>query len=229
MVGGESKKIWIIANWKSNKNIAEALDWVAKVGPEIPRVDQLKVVVCPTFSALSEVKKAVVVGNYPLLLGVQDLSPFGTGAYTGEESAQLLSPLIGLAILGHSERRQNFSETDETVAKKVTQAKSNSIIPLVCVQGPDTPVPEGCKLAAFEPVWAIGTGNPDTPENANQVAGVLKEKYGQDLEVLYGGSVTSENVKSFIAQKNISGVLVGKASLDPQEFLKICRIVQEMI
>ena len=74
---------WIIANWKSNKNIAEALDWIAQVGPEIPRDEKLKVVVCPTFSALSEMKKAITVGNFPLVLGSQDLSSFGTGAYTG--------------------------------------------------------------------------------------------------------------------------------------------------
>lgn len=225
MAGGENKNIWIIANWKSNKNIAEALDWVAKVGPEILKTDQLKVAVCFTFSALSEVKKAIIVGNYPILVGAQDLSPFGMGAYTGEEPAQLLSPLVNLAILGHSERRQNFGETDEMVARKVAQANGNNIIPLVCVKGLDTPVPEGCKLVAYEPIWAIGTGNQDTPENANDVAKKLKQKYGEDLEVIYGGSVTSENVKGFCLQDSINGVLVGKASLDAGEFIKICQAI----
>ncbi len=215
--------MWIIANWKSNKNISEALDWVSQVGPQIIKRDDLEVVVCPTFSALSEVKKAVTVGNFPLLVGAQDLSPFGTGAYTGEEPASLLTQLVDLAILGHCERRKNFGETDELVAKKVTQALNNNITPLVCVQDENTPVPEGCHLVAYEPVWAIGNGNPDTPENANNVAGALKEKYGQDLEVLYGGSVNPDNVKSFITQANISGVLVGNASLDAREFVKICK------
>ncbi|MCL4365645.1 triose-phosphate isomerase, partial [Patescibacteria group bacterium] len=217
-----NKQIWIIANWKSNKSISEALDWVAQVGPEVPKQDNLKVVVCPTFSALSEVKKAITVGNLPLLVGAQDLSAFGLGAYTGEEPADILSSLVGLAILGHSERRQNFGETDEIVAKKVAQAQTNNIIPLVCVQSADTPVPEGCKLVAYEPVFAIGTGNADSPENANQVAESLKEKYGQDLQVLYGGSVSSKNIEAFISQPTISGVLVGKSSLDAQEFIKIC-------
>lgn len=216
--------MWIIANWKSNKNIAEALEWVAQVGPNVPERDDLKVVVCPAFSALSEVKKAITVGNFPLLLGAQDLSPFGIGAYTGEEPAELLSHLVSLAILGHSERRKNFNETDEMVDQKVAQAKQYNITPLVCVQSAETVVPEGCKLVAYEPIFAIGTGNPDTPESANEVAKKLKQKYGQDLEVIYGGSVAVENVKGFAAQKNISGALVGKASLDPQEFLKICRI-----
>lgn len=223
------KNIWIIANWKSNKTIAEALDWVSQVGPQIPKDPELKVVVCPMFSGLSEVKKAITVGNFPLLAGAQDLSAFGLGAYTGEEPAQILNQLISLAILGHSERRQNFGETDQTVAQKVAQAKANQIIPLVCVQSSETPVPNGCQLAAYEPVFAIGTGNPDTPENANQVAETLKGKYGQNLEVLYGGSITSENIKAFIVQPDISGVLVGKASLNPQEFVRICQLAQEKI
>ncbi len=218
------KKLWIIANWKSNKDIAEALEWVSTVGPKIERKESLKIVVCPQFDALEEVKKAVQVGNFPLMVGSQDLSPFPPGAYTGEESAQSLSLFAELAILGHSERRQNFGETDETVAQKTTQAIQNSIIPLVCVQGKDTGVPEGCKLVAYEPVFAIGTGNPDTPENAEEVAKALKQKYGGDTEVLYGGSVTHENASAFIKQENISGLLIGKASLDAEEFV---RIVQE--
>lgn len=224
---GGVKNIWIIANWKSNKTIAEALGWVSKVGTAIPKRENLKVVVCPTFSSLSEVKKAIMVGNFPLLVGSQDLSPFGVGAYTGEESAGLLKELISISIIGHSERRHNFGETDEMVAKKVEQALASNITPLVCVQGEETPVPEGCNLIAYEPIFAIGTGNPDTPENANGVAKSLKQKYGEDLEVLYGGSVNSQNIKSFIHQENISGVLVGNASLDALEFIKIVKVCEE--
>ena len=101
-MAGLDKNIWIIANWKSNKTISEALDWVSQVGPKVPKKDNLKIVVCPTFSSLSEVKKAITVGNFPILLGAQDLSPFGAGAYTGEESAGLLNQLVELAIFGHS-------------------------------------------------------------------------------------------------------------------------------
>ncbi len=219
------KNIWIIANWKSNKTIAEALDWVAKVGPQIPKTDNLKVVVCPAFSSISEIKKTIEAGGFRVMVGAQDLSPFGVGAFTGEEPAEFLSSLIDLAILGHSERRKNFGETDELIAKKVEQAMTNKITPLLCVQGKETAVPEECKLIAYEPIFAIGSGNPDTPENANNVAKELKIRYGQDLEVLYGGSVNSGNVKGFITQKAISGVLVGNASLDAEEFIKICRIV----
>ncbi len=232
-MAGLGKNIWIIANWKSNKTISEALDWVSRVGPQIPKMDNLKVVVCPTFSCLSEVKKAIQVGNYSLIVGSQDISPFGAGAYTGEEPAFLIKELVSLSIIGHSERRKNFNETDELVAKKVEQALAANITPLVCVQGADTPVPNGCNLVVYEPIWAIstgltntpGVGHTDTPEDANEVAKVFKQKYGDDLEVIYGGSVNSTNVKGFVSQLNTVGVLVGKASLDPEEFIKIIQEV----
>lgn len=237
MDGGAKKNIWIIANWKSNKTIAEALDWISKVGPDIPKKEGLKVVVCPAFSALSEVKKTITVGNFPLFVGVQDLSSFGPGAYTGEESAKILSGLTSMAILGHSERRQSFGETDEMVAKKVEQALGNNIIPLVCVQSGEMPVPEGCQMIAYEPVWAISTGltntpgigKADNPQDADKMASLFKQKYGESLEVIYGGSVDSGNAEGFISQQNISGVLIGNASLDAEEFIKICKIVSERI
>lgn len=216
--------MWIVANWKDNKNIAEALAWVDQVGPEIPGKENLKVVVCPTFICIEEVKKAVLVGNYHLIVGSQDLSSYDAGEYTGEEAAKILKDVVDLSILGHSERRQNFNETDEMVVKKVEQARQYNIEPLVCCQDENTLVPEGVKLVAYEPVFAIGTGIADTPDNANAVAGKLKNKYGSDLEVLYGGSVTSENAKAFLHQENISGLLIGKSSLDAQEFIKIVEI-----
>jgi len=221
------KNIWVIANWKSNKNIAEALDWVSKVGSQIPRKDNLKIVVCPTFSCLSEVKQAITVGNFPLMIGSQDLSPFGMGAYTGEESASLIKDLVNFSIIGHSERRENFKESDEMITKKVAQAQQNNITPLVCVQSSETSVPAGCHLVAYEPIFAIGTGNPDTPENANKVAQALKQKYGNDLEVLYGGSITQSSCKSFINQQNMAGLLIGKASLDAEEFIQIIKECSE--
>ena len=231
-MAGLVKNLWVIANWKSNKNIAEALDWISQVGPQIPKMDNLKVVVCPTFSSLSEVKKAITVGNFPIMVGAQDLSPFEKGAYTGEESASLLKDLVDLSIIGHSERRKNFSETDQMVEEKFKQALENNIIPLVCVQDEDTPVPKDCKMIAYEPIWAIstgltntpGAGKADTPEDANKVANLFKQKYGSQLEVIYGGSVNSKNVKSFIDQESICGVLVGNASLTPEEFIRICNL-----
>jgi triosephosphate isomerase (TIM) len=220
------KNIWIIANWKSNKTISEALDWIGKVGPKIERRENIKIVVCPSFIDIEEVKKAVLVGNFPLMVGSQDLSPFDEGAYTGEEAARILKDVVELSILGHSERRQNFGETDESVAQKVKQAIEHNIIPLVCVQSKDTPVPVGVKLVAFEPISAIGTGKPDSPQDAQEVASELKRKHGEEIEILYGGSVTEENVNHFLNEDDISGVLVGSGSLDPEEFLKLIEVIR---
>lgn len=221
------KTIWIIANWKSNKNIAEALQWVESIGPQVPKRENLKVIVCPTFVCLEEVKKAILVGGYPIIVGSQDLSSYDNGAYTGEETARILTDLVDVSILGHSERRQNFGETNAMVEDKVNQAREYNIEPLVCVQDENTLVPNGVKLVAYEPIFAIGTGNSDTPDNANNVASKLKEKH-DGLEVLYGGSVTSENAGAFLKQVNISGLLIGRASLEADEFIKIVEIAEKI-
>ena len=217
------KNIYVVANWKSNMTMAQGLDWISKVGPNIPKTEELKVIVCPALSSVSEILKTIKVGGFPIMVGSQDISPFGVGAYTGEESASLVKDLVEFSIIGHSERRQNFFESDEMVSRKVNQASEQGITPIFCVQGSDTPVPEICTLVAYEPVFAIGTGNPDTPESADKVAKMLKDLYKSEMEVLYGGSVTAENVKSFIVEENINGVLVGKASLNADEFIAIIK------
>ena len=179
--------------------------------------------IAPQFIHIPILKElAFTLGN--IQVGAQNMSHAASGAYTGEISATALSDMgVPFVIIGHSERRQNFSESDEVVAKKVERANSASIQPLVCVQGIDTPIPKDCNLVAYEPIFAIGTGTPDTSENANNVAKQIKEKQGFNLEVLYGGSVSAGNVKSFVMQENISGVLIGKASLDAGEFVKIIK------
>ncbi len=215
------KSIWIIANWKSHKDINQALEWLDEVGPNLEVSPQVKVVVCPGSSCLSEMKKAITVGHFPILLGSQDISPFGEGAFTGEESARNLKNLIDISIIGHSERRDHFGETDQMVDQKVTQCFENNIIPLVCVQGVDTSIPTNCEIVAYEPIFAIGTGIPDTPENANKVSSQIKLRHDLDIPILYGGSVTSENAKSFLDQEHIEGLLIGGASLEAAEFVKI--------
>lgn len=221
------KQFWIVANWKSNETIAEALQWVGEVGPHLES-SNVKAVVCPTFTALEEVKKAVIVDHWPLFVGAQDLSPFGEGPYTGEEPAVLLRGLADLAILGHSERRKNFGETDQMVAEKVKRALENRIKPLVCVQDENTPVPEGADLVAYEPIFAIGSGQPDSPQNANEVAGKIKKRWGEELTVLYGGSVTSQNAKPFLQAENLSGLLIGGDSLKSEDFIEIIKIASSI-
>ncbi len=214
------KKIWIVANWKSNLGLSESLEWINKVGPQLNSREDLQVVICPRFSALAELHQEIQTHNYPIILGSQDLSPFEVGSFTGEEPAELLKELVSMSIIGHSERRDKFAETDEMIAEKVKQAKAVGIEPILCIQNSETPIPDGVTIAAYEPIFAIGTGTPDTPQNANSVAKDITSRT-PNLSILYGGSVNSENCQTFVDEENISGLLIGKASLDPEEFLKI--------
>src|SRR5205823_3454479 len=116
---------------------------------------------------------------------------------------------------------RDLSEGDALVAKKVAAAMQYGITPILCVQGVETVIPQDVSLVAYEPVWAIGSGNPDTPQNADQVAKTIKEKNPFVQHVLYGGSVTPENVHGFTQMEHISGALVGGASLDPNKFLQM--------
>jgi triosephosphate isomerase len=122
-------------------------------------------------------------------------------------------------LIGHSERRQNFNESEDMLTKKITMALKYGLNPIFLFQNREDVILQGVQIVAYEPVAAIGTGNPDTSENADAVAAVIKSK--NSVQVLYGGSVTSENVKSFTAKTNLDGVVVGGASLEAEEFLKI--------
>ncbi len=214
---------YIVANWKSNKLLNEALAWVAVAGPKIGSKEGVEVVICPTYTALAEVQKAVQSGNFSIKVGSQNVSPFSFGSYTGEEAAEILKQFVTYTIIGHSERRKYNLESDEVIAEKIKRAKEIGIVPILCVQDANTPIPEGLKVVAYEPIFAIGTGVADTPDNANKVAAEIKQKH-PEVEVLYGGSVTSENSKAFLAQDSIAGLLIGKASLDAEEFVKIVEI-----
>lgn len=200
--------------------MSESLDWINAVGPKLNKREDLQVVVCPRFSALPELHQEIQANHYPIILGSQDLSPFGVGSFTGEEPVELLKELVTMSIIGHSERRTEFGETDEMIKAKSEIARKVGVEPILCVQDVNTPIPQGTSIVAYEPVFAIGTGTPDTPENAELVAGEIKTKH-PDMVVLYGGSVTSENCESFVEKDSISGLLIGKASLNADEFLKI--------
>jgi triosephosphate isomerase (TIM) len=215
------KNLTIVANWKSNKDTKEALEWLKIFSSDLYIHSEVKVVISPQFPQIEPLKKEIDSNNYPLYLGIQDISPFSLGAFTGEVAAETLKGGVYLSIIGHSERRKYFGETEEIINQKVQQALESNIIPLVCVQGADSVVTPGCRMVAYEPIFAIGTDNPDTPENANRVASILKEKHGSDLKVLYGGSVDGLNYKEFIRQDNISGLLIGRASWDAISFKEI--------
>ncbi len=216
------KKIYIIGNWKANKNTAETEDWFNKFQTLYNQdkkinLEGVNMVICPPYVLLPLAKKLRDEYRLPFKLGAQDVSPYGNGAYTGEVSASQLTEFVEYEIIGHSERRNNFGEDDKLLTEKVKRAKEANLHIIYCVQDESTFIPEGVDMVAYEPVWAIGTGKTDTPQNANRVAQTIKQKWGGEI-LIYGGSVTADNINSFISEEYIDGVLPGGASLDPAKF-----------
>jgi len=217
------KKLFIVANWKCNKTVVEAEEWIEQFSIfNFQFSKNLEIILCPPFTLLYSLKLLITNYQLPIILGAQDVSPFPDGAYTGEVSARMLKDLgVEYVIIGHSERRRYFKEGDQVLENKVREVIDFGLIPIFCVQNSTDPVPRGVKIVAYEPVFAIGTGSPDTPENAEKQAEIIKNILGQEIIVLYGGSVNEENVAIFCQQKDLSGVLIGGASLDPEKFIKI--------
>lgn len=218
------KDLYIVANWKENKTAAEAIEWLRGISSRFNRdqISNKKIIICPSFTAVPAVSEFIKANNLPIEIGVQNISKFEEGAHTGEVSAHEAKEFVSFSIIGHSERRA-LGETDEDVQDKVEVAVKNDIEPIVCVVNENVSIPQGAKIVAYEPVEAIGTGNPDTPENAQKIASNIKSKNDSVQHVLYGGSVTSGNVRRFTQMQNIDGVLVGGASLDPVEFASIIK------
>ena len=212
---------YIVANWKSNKTLAEAQQWL-KVFQQLYRPQPtLEVILCPSYLHLATLAQLIQQQDLQLKLGVQDISPFPAGAYTGEVAAAQLTGLIEYAIIGHSERRNYFHEDDQLLAQKVTQTLTCRLQPLYCIQQAATTIPPSVKIIAYEPPSAIGTGHTANPTSTNQLLAELRQQHQQLKACLYGGSVTPQNVASFLVQPNIDGVLVGGASLDPESFAQI--------
>ncbi len=239
---------YIAANWKMHKTVAEAAAFVDALLPRIAAT-QSDVVICPPFTALT----AVVERRYGTAVKVaaQNMHEEGSGAFTGEVSAPMLVELdVEAVVLGHSERRADFNETDEALARKVPAALAAGLEPILCVgeseEARDADQTEGVlerqlqaglaavdsgRLAevvvAYEPIWAIGTGRTATPEQAQQVCAfirdVLRERgaVADAVRILYGGSVKPANAAELMSQPDIDGALVGGASLDPEEFAQI--------
>jgi len=229
------EKTLIVANWKENKTASQTTEWFEKFSnpnsfrfAKQPSDGQIpngaEIVVCPSFVLIPVLHSSLSSANpFSLYLGAQDVSKFEEGQYTGEVSAKMLKDFVKYVIVGHSERRKYFGETDEDVNLKIEQCLKYGLVPIICISN----VEEAGRLKldkpvfAYEPLFAVGTGIPDTPENANDFARKIKNEVGRDVRVLYGGSVNAENAKLFVSQPDISGVLVGQGSLDAGEFANI--------
>jgi triosephosphate isomerase len=221
------KKIYIVANWKSNNSESEARKWLqeCQIFSDKFQMANKEVVICPSFTLLKLCKQKIEESKLDLQLGAQDVSPFPLGAYTGEIAAAQLKELVRYIIIGHSERRRYFHEDEAMLINKVEMALEQEITPIFCISDAYDSIPKGVEIVAYEPVFAIGTGEPDTPKHAEEVAHTIKERNATVQVVLYGGSVDKGNIKNFIQEEHIDGVLVGSASLSADSFLQLVSAV----
>lgn len=251
------RKDLMVGNWKMNATHLDAIQMIQKLSYrlELDDFDRVEVVVAPPFTALRSAQTVIEADRMLIELGAQNVHWERDGAFTGEISAHMLERLnVKYVIVGHSERRQHFGETDELVNRRARAAIGNAITPIVCVgetleqreagDAEQTVVTQltGClqrmspseiarAVVAYEPVWAIGTGRNALPDDAGQMAEVIRETLvrlassdaAATVRVLYGGSVNAGNVKDLMSKKHIDGALVGGASLDPDIFAAIVR------
>jgi triosephosphate isomerase (TIM) len=249
----KERKLIIAGNWKMNKTVAEALDLVHGIKRDVKDVKEVDIVVCPPFTALSEVSKAILDSN--LRLGAQNMSEHKYGAYTGEVAAGMLKEFsVRYVILGHSERRQYQKESDELIARKALAAHSASLKPIVCVgetlaerdagqteEVLSTQVRGSLAgltkeqmaetIIAYEPVWAIGTGKTATTHQAQAAHAFLRgllvklfdETAARRVRIQYGGSVKPANARELMSQPDVDGALVGGASLEDRSFADIIK------
>ena len=241
----------IAANWKMNKTVGEAGDFVERFIGSVADLAGVEVVICPPYTALAQV--ADRTRRSPVEVAAQNVHFEQSGAFTGEISPGMLADLgVWGAIVGHSERRQLFGETDEALARKVPAALAAGLVPILCVgeseaerdAGETESVLErqvnadlaevgdgqlGGLVIAYEPIWAIGTGRTATEEQAQEACAHIRgliaardQAAADAVRILYGGSMKPANAAELIAQPDIDGGLVGGASLDPADFLAIC-------
>ena len=228
----------IAGNWKMFKGQAETAEFCIELRRRLADLDGVDVAVCPPFTSLA-VAVQILAGT-DIAVAAQNVHWEPEGAFTGEVSAPMLVELgVYGAIVGHSERRQHFGETDETVAKRTRAALEAGLSVIACVgeteeereRGETEDVlrrqvavlePEDNLVVAYEPVWAIGTGKTATPDIAQEAHELIKGLL--DVPVLYGGSVKPENAEELLAQPAVDGALVGGASLDVESFAAICLV-----
>ena len=252
----ENRRPVIAANWKMHHDHLAAIQVVQKLSYLLDASDYqaCDVVLCPPFTDIRPLQNLIEGDHIPLLLGAQNCHWEEHGAFTGEVAAPMLAKLnVSYVIVGHSERRQLFGETDEGVNKKARAVLKHEMRPIVCVgetlderergmtdsrvsdqaraafAGIKAPEAERC-VVAYEPIWAIGTGRNATPDDANAtiavIRRVLRDLYGATADVMriqYGGSVKPGNIGDLMAMPEIDGALVGGASLEPDDFARIVR------
>jgi len=214
------KKIYVVGNWKCNKTVSESLSWLDEMNAKMKDMiipQEVNIIVAVPFISLFPMSEKIKALNMNIHLASQDVSSYPDGAYTGQVSSKMLSGLAEWVIIGHSERRKYYNETDVLLHAKTEQAKSAGLKVIYCVQSENISVPPDVDIIGYEPFWAIGSGKPDTAENANRVISLIKQRTSVDTAV-YGGSVTADNVASYVAQEGIDGILPGGASLDPGKF-----------
>ncbi len=235
-----------IANWKMYLSYQEAISFVQDHGNQLEQLSSSssQIIIAPSFVCLDAFKKLLT--GTKIKLAAQDCAPFKSGAYTGEVDAISLAQIgCTYAIVGHSERRQHFGETNEMIAAKATQLFENNIAPIICIGESKLEYENGKTLGvlatqlapifpllnswnrpyciAYEPMWSIGTGNVATPEQLNQIFQWLIEqvKFDPNCTLIYGGSVNEENATNFLTIPNVGGLLIGSASCNFQTMKKI--------
>ena len=249
----KDRKLIIAGNWKMNKTVAEGLDLVQDLKRELANIKEVDIVVCPPFTSLGEISKAILDSN--IRLGAQNMSENNYGAFTGEIAAGMLKEFsVRYVILGHSERRQYQKEPDELIARKALAAHAAQIKPIVCVgetldereAGNTEKIVErqlkgslnGLNaeqmeetIIAYEPVWAIGTGKTATPEQAQETHAFIRKKLqfmfnetvARRVRIQYGGSVKPQNARELMGKPDVDGALVGGASLEVRSFSDIIK------
>lgn len=245
----------IAGNWKMNTTVGEAVKLVRSMLSDLEKMNGVDKVVCPPFISLAAVKD--LLKGSSVKLGAQNIFFEEKGAYTGEISPLMLAELCEYVIIGHSERRRYFGETGDMIDKKIKAALNMELKPILCIgekleeneQGKTQEVLTrqltassdrgyyvGGLVIAYEPVWAIGTGRSASGSEANETIGFIRQlvshQHGSDIadnvRILYGGSVTAENIAEFIRQPEIDGALVGGASLKADDFLSITKQTAEI-
>ena len=249
------RKPFIAANWKMNKTTSESREFIERFFSEVKAVSDVDIVLAPPFTSLTEASEVLKsLRNTHIMLAAQDVFYEERGAYTGEVSPLMLTDIgCRYVIIGHSERRQYFNETDEIVNRKIRTAQKGGLGVIFCIGESLTEREEGKTfdileremnkglegadieniVIAYEPIWAIGTGKTATPEQAQDAHAFIREKLRlkysnkfDDIRIIYGGSVTPENVDSLMACADVDGALVGGASLKAESFIRIVKFTK---